>query len=55
MEGGGGGGGGGTAVPRKTCPAWGDTISWRGTFISRHQCPGGQSCLGMNVRGDNRA
>ena len=23
-----------------------------GTFIPRHQCPGGQSCLGMNVRGD---
>ena len=22
------------------------------TFIPRHQCPGGQSCLGMNVRGD---
>ena len=41
-----GGGGGGTAVPRKKCPAWG------GTFIPRHQCPEGQSCLGMNVRGD---
>ena len=30
----------------------GGTIMPRGTFIIRHQCPGGQSCLGMNVRGD---
>ena len=37
-------------MPRKKCPAWPGGQK-KGTFIPRHQCPGGQSCLGNECPG----
>ena len=54
-----GGGEGQLHVPRKKCPAWGgggggggDNISQRGTFIPRHQCPGGHFLQGDSHASD---
>ena len=48
-----GGGGGGQLCLGKSVRHGGTIFPRaRGIFIPRHQCPGGQSCLGMNVRGD---